>query len=169
MRSRNTLILVGLLLVAAAAIWWLRPARTTVLVYFVRAEGSSSTLQDVPRVAQGRGVPALLTMAVRELLAGPSSAEQAAGLLTAIPAGTRLLDLRIDNGVVMIDLSGEIASGGGSSTMLGRLWQIVYTATQFTQAPRVRILIDGQARQAMGGEGVLIDRPLSRPGTLPIF
>jgi spore germination protein GerM len=169
MRGRNALIAIGLLLVAAAVVWWLRPVRATVSVYFVRAEASSSTLQDVPRAARGRGLAALLTVAVRELLAGPSSAEQAAGLVTAIPLGTRLRDLRIEDGVVIIDLSAEIASGGGSSSMLGRLWQIVYTATQFTQAPRVRILIDGQARQSMGGEGVLIDHPLARPASLPIF
>ncbi len=58
-------------------------------------------------------------------------------------------------------LSGEIESGGGSAIMLARFWQLVYTATQFPHAPQVRILVDGVAKSALGGEGVLIDRPAS--------
>jgi spore germination protein GerM len=53
--------------------------------------------------------------------------------------------------------------------MLARFWQIVYTATQFPVAPRVRILIEGQQRESMGGEGVVIDRPIERPAAPPRF
>ncbi len=120
-------------------------------------------------MVRGRGTQTPLAAAIRELLAGPTPEERRAGLTTSIPAGTRLRSLHLEDGVVIVDFSGEVESGGGSSSMLGRLWQIVYTATQFSQAPRVRILIDGQARDAMGGEGVLIDRPLARPPSLPQF
>jgi spore germination protein GerM len=149
--------------------WWLRPARATVAVYFVRGDGARSTLQNVPRQVEGRGTEALLAAALRELLAGPAPQERASGLATAIPAGTRLRGLRIENAIVLLDLSGEVESGGGSSSMLARFWQLVYTATQFPQAPQVRILIDGVAKPAMGGEGVLIDRPIGRPPSLPQF
>jgi spore germination protein GerM len=163
------LALVSALLVATAVWWWIRPTEATVSVYFIRAVGSSSTVQDEPRTVRGRTAAALLAGAMRELLAEPTPSERGAGLVTAIPAGTRLRGLRIADGVVMVDLSREIESGGGSSSMLGRLWQIVYTATQFPQAPRVRILVDGQAREFMGGEGVVIDRPLARPASPPVF
>jgi spore germination protein GerM len=149
--------------------WWLRPARATVSVYFVRADGVRSTLQDVPRTVAGRGTEAVLSAAIRALLAGPSGPERTLGLTTAIPAGTTLRSLRIDKAVVLLDLSGEVESGGGSSLMLARFWQLVYTATQFPQAPQVRILVDGAAKAAMGGEGVLIDRPVSRPLGIPQF
>lgn len=155
--------------VVLAVWWWLRPVQATVSVYFVRGEGTSSVLQEVGRTVRGRGTQTLLTSAIRELLAGPTPEERRAGLTTAVPAGTRLRGLQLENDVVIVDFTGEVESGGGSSSMLGRLWQIVYTATQFPQAPRVRILIDGQARDAMGGEGVLIDRPLGRPPALPHF
>lgn len=163
-----------LVIVLAAAVvvavwWWLRPVQATVSVYFVRGEGAGSALQEVGRTVRGRGMQALLAAAIRELLAGPAPQERQAGLTTAIPTGTRLRSLHLEDGVVIVDFSGDVESGGGSSSMLGRLWQIVYTATQFPQAPRVRILIDGQARDAMGGEGVLIDRPLGRPPALPQF
>ncbi len=162
-----------LVIVLAAVVfvvwWWLRPGQATVSVYFVRGEGAGSALREVGRTVRGRGIQTLLASAIRELLAGPTPEERRAGLTTAIPAGTRLRSLHLENDVVIVDFTGEVESGGGSSSMLGRLWQIVYTATQFPQAPRVRILIDGQARDAMGGEGVLIDRPLGRPPALPHF
>lgn len=168
-RLVRTLAVIGLVAVLLGAWWWLRPVQATVSVYFVRGEGPSSTLQEAGRIARGRGAQTLLAAAIHELLAGPTPEERRAGLTTAIPAGTRLRSLHVEDGVVIVDLSGEVESGGGSSSMLGRLWQIVYTATQFPQTPRVRILIDGQAKDAMGGEGVLIDRPLRRPPALPQF
>lgn len=169
MRVRYIITFIIALLAATAVWWWVRPTEARVSVYFIRAEAASSALQDVSRTVRGRGPEALLAAAVRELLIGPSPTERGAGLVTAIPPGTQLRSLRITDGVAMVDLSGEIESGGGSSSMLGRLWQIVYTATQFRQIPRVRILIDGHTREAMGGEGVLIDHPLARPPSLPVF
>ena len=155
--------------VAAGVVWWLRSAEATVAVYFVRSSDGADTLQDVPRRVRGRTAEARLRGALEALLAGPTAEERARGLTTAIPPGTRLRGVRIDDGVVEVDLSGEVAAGGGSASMLGRVWQIVYTATQLPAASRVRLLIDGQARPALGGEGVLIDRPLSRPPVVPVF
>ncbi|MDQ7819965.1 MAG: GerMN domain-containing protein [Armatimonadota bacterium] len=149
--------------------WWLARSETTVAVYFIRASDGGDTLQDVSRRVRGRSAHARLRGALQALLSGPTADERARGLTTAIPSGTRLRGLRIEDGMVVVDLSGEVASGGGTASMLGRLWQIVYTATQIPTVPRVRLLIDGQAREALGGEGVLIDRPLSRPPSLPEF
>src|SRR5438094_309350 len=148
-RTRRYVVAFCIALLAVAAAWrWAHPPQARVSVYFIRAEASSSTVQDVTRTVQGRGPEALLAAAVRELLAGPTPAER---------------------GEVMVDLSHEIESGGGSSSMLGRLWQIVYTATQFPHAPRVRLLVEGQTRAALGGEGVVIDHPLARPASPPVF
>lgn len=168
-RLRSIVAFVAGLLSAAALWWWAHPPEARVSVYLVRAQASSSTVQDVSRIVRGRGLEELLAAALRELLAGPTEAERRTGLVTAIPDGTRLRSLRIANGVVLVDLSREIESGGGSSSMLGRLWQIVYTATQLPQASRVQLLVDGHRRSALGGEGVVIDRPLSRPPTPPVF
>lgn len=170
-RPLRLIAIAALAVLFVAGVWWLwRPApQASVLIYFVRAEGAGSTLVEVPRRVHGRTPGAVLAAAMRELLAGPSPQDQQAGLLTAIPPLTRLRHVRIENGTAVVDLSGEVEAGGGSSSMLGRLWQIVYTATQLPQAPRVRILIDGQVREAMGGEGVLIDRPLARPPSVPLF
>lgn len=171
---------VGLLLVTVVvllALWWFtRPTPATVEIYFVRSQFASDTLAAVPRTVSLPRLPgiaspegAAVRAALQELLKGPTRAEQASGLSTAIPEGTRLLGLRVAGGVVYADFSAEVESGGGSASMLGRLWQIVYTATQDPAAPRVRILIDGEERRAMGGEGVIIDHPLERPAQPPVF
>ncbi|MGQ0568144.1 MAG: GerMN domain-containing protein [Armatimonadota bacterium] len=166
-------VLIWLLVLAAAGlyVWWtqFRPQETRVMVYFVGRADGAATVVPVERAVQGRGAATVLRGAVEALLVGPSPEERARGLTSEIPAGTRLRNLAVQEAVVTIDLTGAIASGGGSSSMLGRLWQLVYTGTQLPAARQVRLLIDGAERQALGGEGVLIDRPVGRPPAFPRF
>src|SRR2546428_11786419 len=82
------LALVSALLVATAVWWWIRPTEATVSVYFIRAVGSSSTVQDEPRTVRGRTAAALLAGAVRELLAGPTPSERGAGVVAAVAVGS---------------------------------------------------------------------------------
>jgi germination protein M len=96
------------------------------------------------------------------LLAGPAPAERAAGYDTAIPEGTRLLDLDVAGGIATVDLSGEFASGGGSLSMLARVAQVVHTLTGFPTVDAVRFRLDGEDVAAIGGEGVSVDPPLAR-------
>lgn len=168
---RRILIWLVVLLVAGAALWWarLRPQEMKVAVYFVGEAGGAATVVPVERTVAGRGAEVLLRAALEALLAGPSAGEQAKGLTTEIPQGTRLRGLTVREGVAVIDLSEAVGSGGGSSSMQGRLWQIVYTGTQLPQAQHVRIIIEGQERQALGGEGLLIDKPIARPAAFPRF
>jgi len=175
---RAAVIGLVIVLVGALAGWWWfsRPATAEVEVYFVRSSLSGDTVVPVSRKVSiprlpgmGSGQGAAVRAALQELLNGPTTVERARGLGTEIPEGTRLLGLRIAGGVVYADFSAEVESGGGSASMLGRLWQIVYTATQDSLAPRVRILITGEERPAMGGEGVIIDHPLPRPAQPPTF
>ncbi|MBI2972315.1 MAG: GerMN domain-containing protein [Armatimonadetes bacterium] len=164
------LVLAVVLAATALGLWWLtRPVPATVMVYFVRDDGVASTVVPVTRTVRARGTGPLVAAALRELLAGPTDTERSTGLTTAIPAGTSLRSVRLDRGVVMADFNRPVESGGGSASMLGRFWQIVYTATQLPSAPRLRILIEGERRESMGGEGVMIDRPIARPRTPPRF
>ena len=111
----------------------------------------------------------MLAAALNELLNGLTAEERARGLSSSIPPKTRLRAVQVRNGVVRADFTREVEAGGGSASMLGRFWQVVYTATQFKDAPKVQILIEGQEREAMGGEGVIIGQPVSRPPTQPRF
>src|SRR2546427_7442645 len=165
-RTRRYVVAFCIALLAVAAAWrWAHPPEARVSVYFIRAQASSSTVQDVTRTVQGRGPEALLAAAVRELLAGPTPAERGEGLVSAIPAGTHLRGLRIADGVVMVDLSQEIESRGGSSSMLGRLCEIGLTPTQLRHAPGVRFRIAAPTRAAPGGGQAAIDHPLAGPAS----
>lgn len=120
---------------------------STVGVYLLRGE----RVQAVARTAQGAGVAA---EAVRGLLAGPTATERAAGLSSAVPAGTRLLGLAVHDGLATVDLSGEFGSGGGSLSMTERVAQVVFTLTRFPTVQRVSFRLDGRDVSALGGEGV---------------
>ena len=163
---RRTVLLLVLVLAASCRP---RPEAVEVAVFFTRTDGNAIVLAETARTVAGGDVSALVRSAMAVLLEGPTEAEQAEGLVSQIPEGTQLRGVRIIGGVVRADFSREVESGGGSASMLGRMWQIVYTATQFPQAPRVQILIEGQQREAMGGEGVIIAEPLARPRTPPRF
>jgi germination protein M len=106
--------------------------------------------------ARGAGAgPAVGRAALEALLDGPTPDEDAAGLGTEIPEGTQLLGLSIDeDGLAVVDLSREFESGGGSLSMQARVAQVVYTLTQFPTVDRVSFRLDGEAVDAIGGEGV---------------
>lgn len=168
---KRLLIWIVVLTAAAALLWWtqLRPQERRVTVYFVTSADGAGTVAPVERTVPGRGADAALRGAFEALLAGPTPEERARGLSTEIPVGTRLRGLALREGIATVDLSEAVGSGGGSSSMQGRLWQIVYTGTQRPEAGQVRILIEGAERQALGGEGLLIDRPIARPPAFPRF
>jgi hypothetical protein len=114
---------------------------------------TSRTAEQTPRVARA---------ALEALLAGPSPEETAAGVSTAVPAGTRLLDVSIEDGVATVDLSSEFASGGGSLSTMLRLAQVVFTVTQFPTVEGVRLELDGQPVETFSGEGIVLDGPQTR-------
>lgn len=163
---RRAVVILALVLAAGCRP---RPAAVEVSIFFTRSEGTAIVLAEAVRTVPRGDASALVRAALAELLQGPTEAEQATGLVSQIPSGTRLRNVRIAGGVVQADFSKEVESGGGSASMLGRMWQIVYTATQVPQAPRVQILIEGRQREAMGGEGVIIAEPIARPQTPPRF
>jgi len=167
---RRTLI-AFLVIFGPALIWFffIRPIPLVVSVYFTQVTDSEATLVPVTRVIRARSPESRVQGAIAALLAGPSEGERARGLSTEIPAGTTVRAVGVAGGVAAVDLSGDIERGGGSSSMQGRVWQIVYTGTQFTGVSRVRILIDGRSRRALGGEGVLIEEPIGRPAETPRF
>jgi len=106
--------------------------------------------------------PRIGTAAMESLLAGPSTQEQAAAVGSQIPAGTQLLGLSVDSGVATVDLTSEFESGGGSASMNMRIAQIVYTLTQFPTVKGVLFQLDGQPVDVLGGEGVIVDQPVTR-------
>ncbi|GEM_PF-770761 len=140
-------------------------------VFFVRYTdaGHVGALVMVPRPPASGDIDARVDAALRALLRGPSAAERARGIASEIPPATTLRGVRIRDGVAEVDLSPSFGAGGGTTSMTARLWQVVYTATQFSQVRAVQIVLGGHRVPALGGEGLMIDRPIARPSSPPAF
>ncbi len=100
----------------------------------------------------------VLETAFETLLNGPASEN----FTTAIPEGTKLLDLKVNQKDVYINLSQEFTSGGGSASMTDRLAQIIYTATSFDAVENVWISVEGKPLKTLGEEGLIIKQPMTR-------
>ncbi len=124
-------------------------SRMTVQVWLERAAGKVwVTKRTVPRT------PAVAATAVRLLFAGPNAAERAAGVRTAIPAGSRLRGISLANGTATIDVSRVFAARAGHAQIRTRLAELVYTATQFATVKWVRLEVAGAPVASIAGTPV---------------
>ncbi len=173
-RSNRPLVVVFALLAAGLLVWWLiHPRAGGMEVYFVHFDAvrHKGSLVAVRRPAPRGPIEGRLRAALHALLAGPRVGGEGAAqdLATEIPPGTTLLGVQVNGRIVTVNLSKTYAAGGGSTSMLARVWQVVYTATQFPEAPEVQVLVDGRRVEGLGGEGVVIGAPLRRPLVPPSF
>lgn len=89
---------------------------------------------------------------------------------TAIPEGTKLLDVTTKKDGIHLNLSQEFISGGGSASMTSRLAQVIYTATSSNAgnrsdnraSQRVWISVEGKSLTNLGQEGLIINQPMTR-------
>ncbi len=110
---------------------------TTISLYFLRGGKLGSAQRRVPQTT----MPA--TAALKALLTGPTAAEQAAGLTSAVPTGVRLLGLSIDGTTARVDLPGRFVAGGSDLSWQERVAQVVYTLTRFPTIRAVDITLAG--------------------------
>jgi spore germination protein GerM len=168
----------ALLVVVGGTTWWFlqtppeaeqpfpsgvqQSRRTTDLqpqVYWLQGEGTL-----VPQkitISSGATPEIALKDAFTQLLDRP----QDSTFNTAIPAGTRLLSLKVAEQGVYVDLSREFAQGGGSTSMTHRIAQAIYTATSLNPAAKVYLSVEGQAideEHPLGGEGLILSQPTTR-------
>jgi spore germination protein GerM len=93
-----------------------------------------------------------------------ASAGKPDGKLTStIPVGTKLLSSRILADGIHIDLSKEFTQVSGSTSVIGRLGQVIYTATAQNPDASVWITVEGKKLEILGdGVGVEIRQPITR-------
>jgi spore germination protein GerM len=156
--------LAALLLLVLAAVLTIQTLRRLpdTIVYFVSDEGDYFRLEPVGRRSNGRTREQRARAAVAQLAAGPTASERARGLSSAVPEGTIVRDVILAERILLIDLSSEFESGGGSAGMQGRLYQLFYTLSQPGSVDGVELMVDGRPVFAFGGEGILVDSPWLR-------
>ena len=136
---------------------------TTVKIWRLDDDGKKTFL-----VAQDRQVseetskdPNVLVK--RPLISLLASAGKPDGKLTStIPVGTKLLSARVQSDGIHINLSKEFTRGFGATSMIGRLGQIVYTATTENPDTPVWISVEGKPLETLGDVGVEIRQPITR-------
>ncbi|WP_204104273.1 MULTISPECIES: GerMN domain-containing protein [Spirulina sp. CCY15215] len=133
----------------------------TLEIYWFDAQSSDieivSSTVDI-EVKTDSSPEAILENAMQQLLAGPQSDRHA----TTIPEGTKLRNVTLKSDGVHVNLSEEFSLGGGTASMTGRVAQILYTATSLNPDGKVWLEMEGEPIEVLGGEGLLLDQPLTR-------
>lgn len=133
-------------------------SKTAVKLYYVRGEEIGVAGRDV----QAKGQAEQPHAALQALVGGPNAEEREFGLTSAIPEGTKALGVVVEDGLATANLSKQFESGGGSLSMLLRVAQVVCTLTQFNGVKAVAFKIDGKPVKSIGGEGIVVEPPVSR-------
>jgi spore germination protein GerM len=139
------------------------PQQPIAQVYWLQANQNTIQLQPQTLTFAPNATPIeRLRYAIELLLSASANSGKTS---STIPANTRLLNLKQDGKTIYVDLSAEFARGGGSSSMVYRVAQILYTATSITPDAQVYLSIEGQPideAHPLGGEGLLLPSPLTR-------
>ena len=86
---------------------------------------------------------ATIPAAVQSLLAGPTAADRARGLRTAVPTATPLRGVVVERRVVTVDLGARFAAGRSETSLRARVAQLVRTASTVPGVAGVRVLVEG--------------------------
>jgi len=135
-------------------------------LYWLSAEGTTVALNPVTIEVPASATDAdALELAFGNLMGGPNSE----GVATGIPEQTELLALSVESDGVYVNLSADFTDGGGSASMIGRLAQVIYTATAFDPDAAVWIDVEGEPLTLLGGEGLEVRQPMTRDHLMTDF
>ncbi len=120
----------------------------TVSLYFLQvADGQEEV------VAVTRQIPATVAVgraAIEELLKGPLEEEKAEGFSTAIPDGTDLISIDIEDDIATVDFNEELQAGvAGSAWVMSIRDQIEKTLLQFDNVNEVVIMVNGESEEVL--------------------
>lgn len=129
----------------------------SVPLHFSKLQGSQSLTEPAPRSVTLTTSTTPLEAALTQLLKGPTPAEKANGYYSEIPTGTKLLNVQVKDDTVMVNLSHEFTSGGGSTSMLQRVNELESTIHSVAGNRTIQIAIEGKPLHVLGGEGLELD------------
>lgn len=136
-------------------------AHLTGQIYWLTDEAGKFKLVPQPlEIASDPSPSHPITTVLNALLT--KSGDTSQNTFTTIPADTRLLEASVRPDGIHLNLSASFSSGGGSASMVGRLGQVIYTATSFDPNAAVWIEVEGKPLTLLGGEGLEVNQPISR-------
>ncbi|MGF1672206.1 MAG: GerMN domain-containing protein [Rivularia sp. (in: cyanobacteria)] len=130
--------------------------------YFLQVEGEEINL--VPQtitIEKGTSKEVALQQTLNHLLNNKQNNQ----FSSTIPPGTKLLGLQINETGIHVNLSDEFRYGGGSSSMIYRVAQILYTASSLDSEAKIYLSVEGELlnqENPLGGEGIILAEPLTR-------
>lgn len=134
--------------------------KTYVTVYFLGMDKNDTGIfKKVKReVPQGQSK---LKFALNQLMNGPSQYEKSVGVYSEIPKNVKILGIVESSNKIIIDVSGNIQTGGGADSIYSRMKQFIKTALANSPKKPIYLYIDGRQAEVLGGEGIMISQPLS--------
>ena len=132
-------------------------------IYLTKSKGPD----EISFVSVGRKVQkedSIVDSALKELFLGPTKNEELRGIMTEIPEGTRLIKVEESEDEILIDLSSQYLSGGGSATMQLRYLQLYKTLNNIAPGKKIYFQVDGKNIKSIGQEGLEITQPLTKIG-----
>jgi spore germination protein GerM len=140
----------------------LTPAGTDLVrVFYLEEVRGEVRLAEVKRKVADRADPGDRLVA---LFAQPTEPEADRGLVTSIPADTRLRAMPVldeETSELVLDLSSELLSIEGPE-LSKAFAQIVWTVTELDSVDQVRFLVDGKEVSALDAGGAEQDGPVDR-------
>jgi Sporulation and spore germination len=130
-------------------------ARGSDRIYLLAPDDAEQPLRTVRR-STNNDPTALLTA----LISGPNTGESEAGLRSAIPSTLELNSVRVNAGVVEVDLSDALLDLSGGD-LTDAIAQIVFTASEIPRGESVLIRVDGATQEWPDGSGTQHRGPLT--------
>ncbi len=139
-----------------------KPNRYMAGLYYIMVTDDGRTFpQRVVRPVYYASSP--LTETINSLIVGPSGDELDAGLLNLIPNGTELISAQVQNEVAYLNFNQAFRFNPlGPEGTVAQLLQIIYSSTEFPTVGSVQFLVDGEAIDYLGGDGIFVGEPLGR-------
>ncbi|MEU8223706.1 GerMN domain-containing protein [Kribbella sp. NPDC048915] len=131
------------------------PGRATIQVVFVQKEQLVTLVRD----ASDPDPSDRLQTVIAALLAGPTAAEQANGLTSALPPDLQLSVGAIEGTRLELELSGETGGRSAAENVLA-VGQIVLSVTAVPGIDEVTFSRDGKPVEALLADGALTGAPL---------
>ncbi|MEM9770359.1 MAG: GerMN domain-containing protein [Cyanobacteria bacterium P01_D01_bin.73] len=131
----------------------------SLMVYWLKDTGRSLELTPLStKVYAPDRSEDILMAALAQLFAEPPVDEVG----NAVPLETKVLSVAVKEDGVHVDVSEGFVAGGGSASMMGRLGQLIFTATTLNPNAPVWVSVAGEPLTLLGGEGIEVMQPMTR-------